>query len=242
MGRSADRDVTGLADLLGVARSQLGYTETPAGSNRTKFGAWYGMDGSAWCGMFVSWCAGNSDNAALVPRFAYTPAGAAWFQQRDRWTRSPVAGAIVFYDLAGLGRISHCGIVESVAGDGRWYAIEGNTDVAGGRSGGMVRRQLRSSVGTARGGFGLPAWPAVPAASTTSWSGSVLRSGSAGDRVRAVQSALNVALSGSKRAPLQVDGLYGPATTAAVIWFQQQHAGLAVDGQVGPATWVALAL
>lgn len=39
---------------LNVALSQLGVTET--GNNKTKYGEWYGMDGNAWCAMFVSWC------------------------------------------------------------------------------------------------------------------------------------------------------------------------------------------
>jgi peptidoglycan hydrolase-like protein with peptidoglycan-binding domain len=38
---------------------------------------------------------------------------------------------------------------------------------------------------------------------------------------------------------LTVDGIFGPATDAAVRAFQQQR-GLAVDGVVGPATWSAL--
>lgn len=232
--------MTGVDDLLSVARSQLGYVESPPGSNRTKFGAWYGMDGSAWCAMFVSWCAANSENTDVVPRFAYCPSGAAWFQQRSAWSSSPLPGSIVFYDTAGLGRVSHVGIVESVAADGRWYSLEGNTDVAGGRTGGQVRRQLRSTVGTSRGGFGRPAWLFRPASGASTYVGPALRSGSSGDRVRTVQSALNRRLTGSRRAPLQVDGQFGPATVAAVLAFQSATSGLQADGVVGPATWSAL--
>src|SRR4051794_3028384 len=39
--------------------------------------------------------------------------------------------------------------------------------------------------------------------------------------------------------PLGADGIFGPATKAAVKGFQRAH-GLAADGVVGPATWAAL--
>lgn len=41
-------------DVLALAASDDGYAETPAGSNRTKYGAWYGLDGNPWCAMAVS--------------------------------------------------------------------------------------------------------------------------------------------------------------------------------------------
>lgn len=56
----------------------------------------------------------------------------------------------------------------------------------------------------------------------------------AGIKVRDIQSRLN-----AHGAKLAVDGLYGPATTAAVRAFQKAQ-GLAVDGDVGPQTWGAL--
>ena len=37
----------------------------------------------------------------------------------------------------------------------------------------------------------------------------------------------------------QIDGIFGPVTTAAVEQFQG-YSGLAVDGIVGPDTWAAL--
>ena len=42
-------------EILAVARKELGVKESPAGSNRTKYGAWYGLDGQPWCMMFVQW-------------------------------------------------------------------------------------------------------------------------------------------------------------------------------------------
>jgi peptidoglycan hydrolase-like protein with peptidoglycan-binding domain len=59
--------------------------------------------------------------------------------------------------------------------------------------------------------------------------GGVLKVGSTGPRVAAVQKWLG----------LTVDRIYGPATKRAVKRFQRRH-GLTADGIVGPATWETL--
>ena len=67
-----------------------------------------------------------------------------------------------------------------------------------------------------------------------------VRQGSQGEAVRGVQSQFQARnLSGDPSKGLQVDGIFGPKTDAAVRGFQQA-AGLAVDGIVGPNTWNAL--
>ena len=38
--------MTTAEQILQVARGELGYTESPAGSNKTKYGAWFGLNGS----------------------------------------------------------------------------------------------------------------------------------------------------------------------------------------------------
>lgn len=143
--------------FLKVLRSQLGYTE--GANNATKYGAWYGLNHQPWCAMFVSWAAAKARVAAIVPRHAYTPAGADWFKKRGRWGNKPRVGAIAYYDTAGLGRISHVGVVEKVLPDGAWYSLEGNTNAAGSREGRVVRRQRRTMVGK-QGGFGYPDYTA----------------------------------------------------------------------------------
>lgn len=40
--------------VLDIALSQEGTQET--GNNNTPYGKWFGMDGNAWCAMFVCWC------------------------------------------------------------------------------------------------------------------------------------------------------------------------------------------
>lgn len=140
--------------VLRRAQSQLGVHEDPPGSNQTPYSAWYGTRGP-WCGMFVSWVfffAGLPLPATTAKGFAYTPSGAAWFQRRGRWTRTPKAGHVVFFNWPGDGidRISHVGIVESVRIDGAVITIEGN---AGTAYGGSVMRCVRRS-GIV--GYGIP--------------------------------------------------------------------------------------
>jgi peptidoglycan hydrolase-like protein with peptidoglycan-binding domain len=79
------------------------------------------------------------------------------------------------------------------------------------------------------------------------WSALVItvRLGSQGDAVRGVQEEFSQReLSGNPNAGLAVDGIFGPATDAAVRGFQQAlHLDIpsfAVDGMVGPVTWQAL--
>lgn len=232
------RLMPGPAALLDVARRELGTLEEPPGSNVTKYGRWYGLQ-AAWCAMFVSWCAEQSGNGDVIPRHAYTPTGAAYFQQRGRWGSVPNVGALVYYDVSGMGRISHVGIVESVNADGSWVAIEGNTNAAGSRTGGGVRRLRRTTVGTHRGGFGYPQYAAQSAAPALSVGWPTIRRGSTGDAVRALQEALNRWLTAQRRRPLTVDGDFGTNTRAAVVAFQLDR-GLDADGIVGPLTWRAV--
>ena len=64
----------------------------------------------------------------------------------------------------------------------------------------------------------------------------LLQRGDRSAQVRRAQHLLNAA---GYRPPLDEDGIFGPATEAAVRWFQARR-HLAVDGVIGPMTWAAL--
>lgn len=65
-----------------------------------------------------------------------------------------------------------------------------------------------------------------------------VRQGSSGPEVMVLQAQLNLFF--KDKAPLVVDGLFGPLTRGRTVAFQQAR-GLSADGIVGPMTWGALA-
>ena len=132
--------MTTVKQVLAVAQGELGTAESPAGSNRTKYGLWYGLDGQPWCMMFVMW--------VLYMAGVKLPYKTASCSDLLRWYRTnrpacvvqtPAPGDIVIYSFG------HTGLVESVK-PGAITAIEGNTspDSTGSQSnGGMVCRKTR---------------------------------------------------------------------------------------------------
>lgn len=149
-----------------LANQDVGYVEQGGSDghsgNITKFGKWYGLDGQPWCGMAVSYwfyMAGLPLPASTSKGFAYTPSGAQWFKDTNRWSTTPQVGYVVFFSWDGR-RIDHVGLVTAVNSDGSIQTIEGNT--SGGTSGsqnnggGVYRRTRKSNIV----GYGIPAYAA----------------------------------------------------------------------------------
>lgn len=130
--------------LLTIARGELGNTESPAGSNRTKYGAWFGKDGYAWCMMFVQWLFAQIGvklplrTASCGELMRAAKAAGCWV------TRDFRPGDVVIYDFPGGAATDHCGVVEMSLPDYGVQAIEGNTSQSGSQSnGGQVCRKNR---------------------------------------------------------------------------------------------------
>lgn len=145
--------------MVRFARSQVGYREQA--DNHTVFGTIYGLQGTAWCQIFAWWAAFASGASKLVPKTAYTPAGADWFQRHHQWHHHPHVGDWVYYYHASIGRIGHVGIVAAVIDAHTFVTVEGNSSATGSRTGDGVYQLRRNiaSVGIEHGGgFGRPAW------------------------------------------------------------------------------------
>lgn len=131
-------------DVLTIAKGELGYKESPANSNKTKFGAWYGLDGQPWCMMFVQWVF-NQAGVSLPVKTASCTAMMNAAKKAGMWvTTGFKPGDVMIYDWGGDRVPDHCGIVESVSGT-TVTAIEGNTAVGNDSDGGEVMRRSRTT-------------------------------------------------------------------------------------------------
>ena len=139
---------------LAEALRHIGVKESPANSNRTPFGKWFGVDGVPWCNMFVSYCFAVGAGYTICSGFggagvsakgcAYVPTTEAWLRATGMWIgrSTPAPGDIAIYNWDG-GVADHIGIVEAGLGGGTFSAIEGNTSVGNDSNGGIVMRRLR---------------------------------------------------------------------------------------------------
>lgn len=148
-------------DIVDVAIGEIGYREQ--GNNRTKYGAWFGMNGAAWCHMFVSWCANQAGESSAVPKTASTTTGMQWFKNKGLFKYkghyTPKRGDLVYFKT---GR-SHVGLVEYVSGN-TLHTVEGNS------SDKVTRRQYSLSEPTITG-YGVPKYKNVNASSSKGSSG-----------------------------------------------------------------------
>ena len=141
--------------ILRMAASQIGVKEKR--TNRTKYGRWYGMNGQAWCAMFVSWVAARA--GVPLPRinsnrgFAAVVSGRNFARKNNLLTTKPRVGSVFL--IIGRNGKGHTGFVESVNWARRTITtIEGNTNAGGSRNGDGVYRRTRK-ISAINGGFML---------------------------------------------------------------------------------------
>lgn len=157
------------AAMIAMATSQIGVHEGQderGWNNDNPYGEWYGFNRVAWCAIFISWSAAKSGCGKIVPRGAYTPSVANWYQAKNRWHRNPKVGdqffKYGFVPSENRSRIHHTGLVIKVLDNGFFLTVEGNTNNSGSSQGDGVYKLKRSiqSLGS-EGGFGRPAYKPV---------------------------------------------------------------------------------
>lgn len=147
-------------DIVDIAIGELRYTEQ--GNNQTKYGAWYGMNGAAWCHMFVSWCANQAGvSTSIVPKTASCSSGISFFKNKNqfkyRGRYTPKRGDIIYFRNGG-----HVGIVEKTSGS-TVHTVEGNKSD-------KVARRSYSLSDTRITGYGVPNYTNLNSSSNSSGS------------------------------------------------------------------------
>ena len=140
-----------MSKVVEIAKKEIGQGEVPLNSNKTKYGKWFGFDGVAWCGMFVSWCYDQAGaplgNIGFKKGFAGCQTAVAHYRKTNRITTNPVAGNIVFFDWNKDGRHDHTGIfVRWIELNKTFESIEGNTAVGNDSNGGNVMLRTRKNI------------------------------------------------------------------------------------------------
>ena len=169
-------------DIVRIALGECGNSESNGGD--MKYINWYGGFGSgtAWCAIFVSWCANQAGMLNnYVPKYASCDVGKSWFSGKGWYQTShayggnytPQTGDIIFFSGKHTTSDStHTGIVVSCDGS-TVYTVEGNTS-------NMVAQRSYSISSNYIIGYGLPqcgdatgSWGDTGGVSTTPGQGAV---------------------------------------------------------------------
>lgn len=239
-----------VTDTLNLARRELGTVESPPSSNNVKYAQWYGMNGSPWCAMFVSWVLAHTGNTSRY-RHASVEWSLKWAKSVGRHTTEFRPGYVACrINSGGWTGPGHTGIVEAVHADGSVTCIEGNTSpgsTGSQRDGGGVWRRRRPKSFWNRQCIRIDydggSAPAAPAPQTNTTQGTIRVDGNFGPvTVSTMQRSLKVAVDGKfgpttkkalqRRVGVTADGAIGPRTIRAL----QRHVGVAQDGVWGPNT------
>lgn len=153
-----------LNKVIDIARGDLGYTESPPGSNMTKYGEAYGMNGVPWC-VEALWFWFNSagERMAFFGGGKTASCGMLLRWYREQGLTVPIQqarkGDIAIYNFSGTQEPQHCGLITDVkmaiSTIASLSSIEGNTTITGGSedNGGVVAektRYTRNIVGVCR--------------------------------------------------------------------------------------------
>ena len=241
--------------LIAVAKNEIGYLEKATNAqldsktanagynNYTKYwrDIYPAYQGQPWCACQISWDMMTAFGLEIAKKllrhwpYVYCP------DMRNYFTlyANPQVGDIVIFWSSKKKEFVHTGLVIKVQGDQFW-TIEGNTSGASGivaNGGGVCQKSYYNSQlpGTK---FCRPDYSIVTSiksnsstnTSTTTATKNWIEYGDKGNDVKTLQTKLNKV--GYK---LEVDGICGNATVAAIKDFQRKY-NLTVDGQAGKNT------
>ncbi|TKC08996.1 CHAP domain-containing protein [Pedobacter frigoris] len=138
--RGYSRSVVDYEKVIRIARKEIGVVERTGKNDGARIAEYLNYcnikSPAPYCAAWVSWCFGQAGYSQ--PKTAWSPS----LFPTSRLVKEPKPGVVFGIYYSGLGRIGHCGIIESVRND--WvYGLEANTNVVGSREGQGVYRKIR---------------------------------------------------------------------------------------------------
>lgn len=160
--------------VISIAKSQVGTTETPKGSNKNKYSQFfddlrksgvkvynYAKNPSPWCDQFCDYCYIQATSVEIGLKMIYQPmescgAGckfsAEHYRKNKAFFKTPEIGDQIFFGDTKAGTETHTGIVVKLT-EKMIYTVEGNVS-------NMVKEKSynKNQIGKKIVGFGRPNW------------------------------------------------------------------------------------
>lgn len=226
------------ADIVKIAKREIGVAESPEYSNNVKYNTWYygrAVRGTAypWCMTFVQWVFDQAD-VALGLKTASCTELMNYAKKQGKWITSGYkAGDVLFFQFDKDAYADHTGICES-ATSATVTSIEGNTSISGSQTnGGEVCRQTRK-IGLVMGAY-RPSYTTAEGGKTVTITLPTLKRGSKNGSVTALQQLLTTKGYDTNG----IDGEFGKNTEVALKKFQKAK-NLTQDGVCGKNSWTAI--
>ncbi|MXN89958.1 CHAP domain-containing protein [Flavobacterium sp. Sd200] len=205
--------------VLETAKAELGTIESPANSNKTKYGVWYNLNGVKWCAIFVSWVFDKAGvplgNIQSAKGIHHCQSAHNYYKSKGMITTAPEPGDIVIYDWEGNGHADHIGIFIRWKNTAKTIleAYEGNTSQGNNSDGGrvMLRERSRNIVKSFIN-------PGVYTDASIEKPADVLRNGDRGSAVTVLQKYLF-----DLDYAIEVDGWFGGQTEGFLKEFQKEN-------------------
>lgn len=139
-----------MTKVIETALADLKYTEYPFGSNKTKYGVWYGINGVPWCVQAQAyWFNKARESKAFGEKTASCSQLLAWHKAHGNVVdKSDIrVGDLLILNFSGTRETQHIGLVTEALKGGYYHTVEGNTSPGeeGSQSaGGCVALKTRS--------------------------------------------------------------------------------------------------
>lgn len=231
-------------EMITFARSFINTKESPANSNRTKFGEAYGANGVPWCCIFQWYLfnkKGMSNQFYDGKKTASCTTFMNWAKSKKKfYTSGYRPGDIVLYNFDKVPDADHIGIITRVSGN-YIYAVEGNTSKYGSQDNGgaVLEKQRHKSLilgvyrPTYKGGSNTTSKGSTSASSSTTKGNAYIKKAQVAinkfcninisedgimglDTKKGARKALQIALNKDYKSKLSVDGIIGSSTKSTL--------------------------